>query len=254
MERLAVLASGRGTDFQSILDHIRLGILQNIEVALLVSNTADAYAMDRARKVNVPVEYIEGVVGKKFPDKESRSRARQDFDTKVIQKLKRYNATMVALAGFNQIVTPVIIDEYRMRIMNIHPAYDVKRYGGVGMVGDHVHEAVLANGEKYSGCTVHYVDYAVDMGPIILRQRVQVKPNDTVRSLADRILVWEHRSYSKAIQIHVDGEFQHRQSLAEEDLQKDEWEKRWNQRQQRYLEYQSEHAVELYGRPIDNIL
>ena len=252
--RLAVLASGRGSDFQSILDHIRLGVLQNVEAALLISNTPDAYAMERARKAGVAVEYIEGVVGKKYPDKESRIRARQAFDAEALRILKQYDATVIALAGFNQIVTPVIIDEYRMRIMNIHPAYDVKRYGGVGMVGDHVHEAVLANHEQYSGCTVHYVEAAVDLGPAILRQLVPVKPGDTVRSLADRILVWEHRSYSKAIQIHVDGQFERRRDLSEQDLTNDEGEKRWNQRQQRYLEYQQEHAVELYGRPLEEIL
>jgi phosphoribosylglycinamide formyltransferase-1 len=210
--------------------------------------------MERARKADVPVKYVEGVVGKKYPDKESRSRARQAFDAEVLQILKQYDITVIALAGFNQIVTPVIIDEYRMRIMNIHPAYNVKRYGGVGMVGDHVHESVLANHEKYSGCTVHYVEDAVDLGPAILRQLVPVKPDDTVRSLADRILVWEHRSYSKGIQIHVDGQFELRRHLSEQDLQNDEWENRWNQRQQQYLEYQQKHATELYGKPLEEIL
>lgn len=254
LERLAVLASGRGSDFQSILDHVRLGVLQDVEVILLVSNNSEAYAMERARRAGVKVEYIEGIIGKKFPDKETRRRARAEFDTKMLEVLERYGATLIALAGFNQIVSPIIIDEYRMKILNIHPAYDTKRYGGVGMVGDKVHEAVLTNREAYSGCTVHYVDYTVDLGPPILRQRVPVKPRDTVRSLADRILVWEHRSYSKAIQIHVDGEFERRSGLSEEEILEDEWEKRWNQRQKRYLDYQREHALDLYSRPLEEIL
>jgi phosphoribosylglycinamide formyltransferase-1 len=254
LEHLAVLASGRGSDFQSILDHLRLGVLKDIEAKLLISNSQGAYAMERAKKADVPVEYIEGVVGKRFQDKEARSRARQAFDIDLLETLKRYGATLVALAGFSQIVTSVVIDEYRTRIMNIHPAYDVKRYGGVGMVGDKVHEAVLANGEEYSGCTVHYVDYTVDLGPAILRQRVPVKSGDTVRSLADRILVWEHRSYPKAIQIHVDSEFERRRNLSEYDLRNDEWESGWSMRQQKYFDYQKEHAVELYGKPLDEIL
>ncbi len=254
MERLAVLASGRGSDFQSILDHVRLGVLQNVEIALLVSNNSEAYVMERARAAGVKVEYVEGIVGKKFPDKEARIRAREEFDAKVLQLLERYGATVVALAGFNQIVSPVLIDRFRMRIMNIHPAYDIRRYGGVGMVGEKVHEAVLANRETYSGCTVHYVDYTVDGGPVILRQRVPVKEGDTIKSLADRVLVWEHRVYPKAIQIHVDGEFERRRDLPEEMLAEDDWEKRWSERQKQYLEYQMKHSVDLYGRPLADIM
>ncbi|MFQ6134863.1 MAG: formyltransferase family protein [Nitrososphaerales archaeon] len=254
MERLAVLASGRGSDFQSILDHIRLSVLQGVEAILLISNNPEAYVMERARKAGVKAEYIEGIIGKKFPDKEARRKARREFDATVLDVLKHHNATVIALAGFNQIVSPVIIDDYRMHIMNIHPAYDTQRYGGVGMVGEKVHEAVLANRERHSGCTVHYVDYTVDLGPVILKQRVPVKENDTAKSLADRVLVWEHRTYSKALQIHVDGEFERRSRLSEEELLKDAWEKRWNERQRRYLEYQREHALDLYGRPLEDIM
>ncbi|MEE9585877.1 MAG: phosphoribosylglycinamide formyltransferase [Nitrososphaerales archaeon] len=254
MERLAVLASGKGSDFQSILDHIRLSVLRGVEAVLLISNNPEAYVLERARKAGVKAEYIEGIIGKKFPDKEARRKARAEFDATVLDVLKHNKATCIALAGFNQIVSPVIIDNYRLRIMNIHPAYDTRRYGGVGMVGEKVHEAVLANRERYSGCTVHYVDYTVDLGPVILRQRVPVKKSDTVRSLADRILVWEHRAYSKAIQVHVDEEFGRRSLLSEADLLKDDWEKRWNERQKLYLEYQRKHALDMYGRPLNDIL
>ena len=254
LERLAVIASGRGTDFQSILDHIKLNILHGIEPTLLICNTPGAYAMTRARKAGVRTEYIEGIVGKKFPDKESRGKARREFDVKVMEELSRYKITVIALAGFNQIVSPVLIDSFSMRVLNIHPAYDTVQYGGVGMFGDKVHKAVLANGEQYSGCTVHYVDNTVDLGPVILRQRVTVKIGDNVESLSDRILVWEHRSYSKAIQIHVDNELESRNNLAPEDIVDDEWEKSWNERQKKYFEYQREHALDIYGKPLNKII
>ena len=254
LERLAVIASGRGTDFQSILDHIKLNILQGIEPALLICNTPGAYAMTRARKAGVRTEYIEGIVGKKFPDKESRGKARREFDVKVMEELSRYKITVIALAGFNQIVSPVLIDSFSMRVLNIHPAYDTVQYGGVGMYGARVHRAVLANNEQYSGCTVHYVDNTVDLGPVILRQRVAVKSGDTIDSLSDRILVWEHRSYSKAIQIHVDNELERRNSLAIEDFEDDEWEKKWNERQKNYIEYQKEHSLDIYGKSFNEII
>ncbi len=254
MERLAVLASGRGSDFQSILDHIKLGVLQNVEAVLLISNNQDAYAVERAKKAGVKTEYIDGIVGRKFPDKEARKKAREEFDTTLLEMLKDYKATLIALAGFNQILSPIVIDYYKMRVINIHPAYDTKRYGGVGMVGEKVHQAVLANKEPYSGCTIHYVDYTVDLGPVILRQRVPVKENDTVKALADRVLVWEHRTYSKAIQIHIDKEFERRNNLSEKDLKDDLWEKNWNERQIQYLEYQRKNALEMYGKSLGEIL
>lgn len=253
MERLAVLASGRGTDFQSILDHINLDVLQGVKLVLLICNNSDAFALTRARNAGVNTKYIEGIIGKKFPDLNSRRDARRKFDAAVIEELKKHETTVIALAGFNQIVSPVLIDNYDMRVLNIHPAFDTKRYGGVGMYGDNVHRAVLANHESYSGCTVHYVNNTVDLGPVILRQRVSIKNDDTTQSLSDRILVWEHRSYSKAIQIHVDNNLK-RNNLSQKDLLKDEWEKRWNERQKKYINYQTENSVELYGKPLNEII
>jgi phosphoribosylglycinamide formyltransferase-1 len=254
MELLAVLASGRGTDFQSIIDHIKLGVLQNVKPVLLICNNKEAQAIERAKDSGVKTEYIEGIVGKKFPDKDSRKKARENFDKTVTNLLNQYNVTLIALAGFNQIVSKLLIDHYRMRIINIHPAYDTQKYGGVGMVGEKVHEAVITNKEKNSGCTVHYVDYTVDLGPVILRQRVSVKETDTVKSLADRILVWEHRTYSKAMQLHIDKEVQRRRSFSEEDILKDPWERSWNERQKAYIDYQRNHSLEMYGKHLEEIL
>jgi len=253
LERLAVLASGRGTDFQSILDHINLNILQDVEPVLLICNNSDAFALTRAKKAGVKTKYIEGIVGKKFPDLDSRRNARMKFDSAVIEELKKHKTTVIALAGFNQIVSPVLIDSYGMRVLNIHPAFDTERYGGVGMYGDHVHKAVLANHESYSGCTVHYVDNTVDLGPVILRQRVPIKNDDTVESLSDRILVWEHRSYAKALQIHVDNNLK-KINLSQKDVHEDEWEIRWNERQKKYINYQTENSVEIYGKSLNEII
>jgi len=254
LERLAVLASGRGSGFQAIIDHIKLDILNNVKVVLLISNNSEAYAIDRARENSVKVEYIEGLGGKKFQDTDSRNRAREEFDSKVLAVLRINHITLVSLAGFNQIISPVIIDEYNMKIMNIHPAYDMQKYGGVGMIGDRVHGSVLANKEKFSGCTVHYVDYKVDRGPIIINQKVPIMNNDTIISLSARVLVWEHRTYPKAIQIHIDNEFGRRKNLTEDELINDAWEMKWNLRQENYLEFQKRNEISMYGDTLRNIL
>lgn len=239
MRHLAVFASGRGSNFRAIADHARLGILQNIEVSLLVTNDSNAPVVQIARQDSIPNVIIEGVYRRKFASKHDKEKARNEFDERAVGILKEHQIDLVALAGFMQVLGPRIVEAYRFRIMNIHPAKDLVRFGGAGMLGKHVHAAVLDAGQTESGCTVHYVDESVDRGPIILQSAVSVEPGDTPESLAERILIQEHRTYPKAIQLHTDGRIAVRDGKAMIDLSGG-WLERWNRRQEAFINYQAE--------------
>jgi formyltetrahydrofolate-dependent phosphoribosylglycinamide formyltransferase len=216
-----------------------MGILENVEVSLLVTNDASAPVIAVARENSIPSLYLEGVLGRKFPTKEEREKARNEFDENAVDILREYGIDLVALAGFMQVLGPTIVEPYRWRTMNIHPAKDLVKFGGRGMFGERVHAAVLRSGESESGCTIHYVDQSVDGGPIILQSTVPVKPNDTPESLAHRILIQEHRVYSKAIQLHVDE----RISVTDRKVLIDwsgDWNERWNRRQEAFIRHQTE--------------
>jgi len=249
---IGVLASGRGTDFQSIIDNISLGVLKNARIGVLISNNAEAYALKRAEEARIDPVHIEGIQGKKFPSREAREKEREIFDKKTLGVLKQHNVDLVVLAGFMQVLTPHFVDEYQWKIMNIHPAKNMEKYSGRGIYGDRVHEAVLKAGEKESGCTIHYVDKGVDTGPIILQHTVPVEPDDTVHTLADRILVYEHRLYSKAIQLHIDG----RLKIVGRSVEKDysgNWIEEWDERQKKYIEYQKAEWAKI-RKPLEDLL
>lgn len=232
--RLAVFASGRGSNFRAIVDHARMGILQKVQVSLLVTNDASAPAAAFAKENSIPSVYIPGVYGRKFASKEDRQKARSEFDAQALEVLNQHRIDLVTLAGFMQVLGPVLVHKYRWRIMNIHPAKDLVRFGGRGLFGERVHAAVLEAGEKESGCTIHYVDESVDGGPVILQSIVPVESTETPESLAHRILVQEHRTYSKAIQLHVDG----RVSVVNHKVLIDwsgGWEEEWNRRQKPFI-------------------
>jgi phosphoribosylglycinamide formyltransferase 1 len=147
----------------------------------------------------------------------------------------------VALAGFMQVLGQPVIDAYNLAIMNIHPAKDMNKFGGRGMFGERVHAAVLQAGERESGCTVHYVDRSVDGGPIILQSTVSIESNDTPETLAHRILIQEHRTYSKAIQLHVDKRIHVKNGKISIDWS-DNWEDKWNRRQEAFIQHQTEQS------------
>lgn len=237
MKRLAVFASGRGSNFKAIIDHVNMGILQNVTMSLLVTNVADAPAVDLALKNSVSVKFIEGVFGRRFANKQERGKARDEFDRKAVEILAQNGVDLVALAGFMQVLGPTMIDAYELRIMNIHPAKDLARFGGSGMFGDRVHEAVIKTGEKESGCTVHYVDNSIDGGPILLQSTVPVEPGDTPEKLARRVLMHEHRTYSKAIQLHVDDRIRVKDRNVSIDWTGN-WESNWNLRQEAFIQNQ----------------
>jgi len=191
--RIGVLVSGHGTNLQAILDACARGEILG-RVAVVVSSNPKADALERARRAGIPAVAL---TPRSFPD-------RATHDARLIEVLQAHDVSLVCLAGFLRILTPAFIEQFRGRIMNIHPAL-LPAFGGVGMYGAHVHEAVLARGVKVSGCTVHFVDENPDGGPIILQAVVHVRDDDSVESLAARIAEVEHRLYPLAIRLFAEG-------------------------------------------------
>ena len=237
MQQLAVFASGRGSNFRAILDHTRMRILQDVEVSLLITNDPNAPVIQAANENKIPTVIFEGIQGKKFTTKQEREKARAKFDELALERLRQNRIDLVALAGFMQVLGHTLVDAYEYRIMNIHPAKDLVKFGGRSMFGERVHEAVLRSGAKESGCTIHYVDQSVDGGPIILQSTVPVEATDTPESLAHRILIQEHRTYSKAIQLHVDGRIKIVDGKNLIDWSGG-WEEKWNRKQEALIKHQ----------------
>ncbi|PSQ87313.1 MAG: phosphoribosylglycinamide formyltransferase [Bacteroidetes bacterium QH_2_63_10] len=190
--RLAVFASGGGTNFQAILDAISAGDLP-AEVVCCVSNTPDAGALDRADRHDVPTEVIPP----------ASFDAPVSFGEALLDTLATYAVTFVALAGYMQKIPPNVVEAYRGRMTNIHPAL-LPAFGGKGMYGMHVHRAVIEYGVHWSGVTVHLVDEEYDHGPIVLQEPVPVYADDTPEALADRIRPVEHRLYPEALRLFAE--------------------------------------------------
>lgn len=191
--KLGVLVSGGGSNLQAIIDAVRRHKIR-AKISIVISSKADAYALTRAGKYQIPTMYMDPKI---YPDRDAYTRA-------ITDELKRREVELVCLAGFMSILTAYLIQSFPAKIINIHPAL-LPAFGGVGMYGHHVHEAVLKSGAKYSGCTVHFVDEGCDTGPIILQQAVKVRDNDTAETLAKRILKYEHKIYPLAIKYFAEG-------------------------------------------------
>ena len=176
MLRLAVLVSGGGTNLQAILDAIAEGSL-DARVTLVLSNRADAFALERARRAGVPTRVV---AHKSFA-------SREEFDGTVVEAVRASGADWVVLAGFMRIVTAVLLDAFQHRVLNVHPALLP------AFPGAHAQAQALAYGVKFTGCTVHFVDAGMDTGPIIAQAVVPVGADDTVESLSSRLLAEEHR-------------------------------------------------------------
>jgi len=185
---IGVLASGRGSNLQAIIDAIEAGRL-DCELAVVVSDRADAQALARARKHGAKAVFVNP---REYPDRES-------FDRAVLAHLAEHRVELVCLAGFMRILTPGFIAAYRNRIMNIHPAL-LPAFPGL-----HAQRQALEHGVKVSGATVHFVDEGVDTGPIILQAAVPVFEDDTEETLSARILEQEHQIYPQAIQLFAEG-------------------------------------------------
>lgn len=187
--RLAVLASGRGSNFEAILNNIKQGKL-DASIQVVISNKDSAGALEIARQNEIPAVHISK---KEFP-------AQKQFDEQVLSILNEYQVNFVILAGYLKMLSPVVVRKFKNRILNIHPAL-LPSFGGKGMYGIHVHEAVLAYGCRVSGVTVHLVDEAYDTGPPVLQRCVPVQDGDTPETLAARVLKVEHQIYTEALQL-----------------------------------------------------
>lgn len=187
--RLAVCASGRGTNFQAILDAIRAGQL-DAHVEMVISDKLNAEVMDLARHAGIPTLHLD----------ESLFSCTEEFAHRWLSELSQRRVNFIALAGYLKRVPVGVVHAFRNRIVNVHPAL-LPSFGGAGMYGRHVHEAVLAHGCKVSGATVHVVDEEYDNGPIVLQRCVAVLDDDTPETLAARILPIEHQIYPEALQL-----------------------------------------------------
>ncbi len=188
MLNIAVFGSGAGSNFMAILTAIQQGNIPAARISLVLSNNSGAGILGIARANALPAIHLSQ---KQFPDERS-------FAGAILSTLRDHGVNFIALAGYMKQVPPAVVAAYRNRIVNIHPAL-LPRFGGAGMYGMRVHEAVLASGEKMSGATVHYVDEEYDNGPVVLQQTVPVLPGDTPESLASRVLAAEHQLYPAAI-------------------------------------------------------
>ncbi|MCP4753637.1 MAG: phosphoribosylglycinamide formyltransferase [Proteobacteria bacterium] len=191
---LAFFASHGGSNMQAVLDSINNGVLDAVPVAV-IGNNSKSKAFERAANENIPYYHLSG---KSHPDPEK-------LDLAMLDILKRHRTNLVVLAGYMKKIGRYTLKAYNGRILNIHPAL-LPKFGGQGMYGKRVHEAVLKAGDSQTGVTIHVVDEKYDHGPIIAQEKVPVMENDTVDSLAERVLQCEHKLYSETIAKIVSGE------------------------------------------------
>ena len=184
MKRIAVLASGEGTNLEAILEAREQGEL-GAKVVLVMSDCENAPALERARRRRIEALYIDPRL----------YRGRTRYDRALLDKLKKARVELVVLAGFMRLLSPVLIEAYPRRIMNTHPALLPSFPGTAGV------EEALDYGVKVTGCTVHFVDEGLDTGPVILQEAVPVLQGDTVETLHRRIKAAEYRLYPRAIEL-----------------------------------------------------
>lgn len=181
MKKLGILLSGRGSNFEAIARNVQAGKIP-AEIAVVISNKADAPGLARAKEMGLATRFIP-----------SKGKEREAFDREVVAVLREFQVDLVCLAGFMRILSPYFIREFPRRILNIHPALLPS------FPGEEAQRQALEYGVKFTGCTVHLVDEGVDTGPIVCQAVVPVLDDDTVETLAARILKEEHRIYSEAI-------------------------------------------------------
>jgi len=185
MYKIAVLSSTNGTNFQSILDAQSRGEMEGIEICCLITDKADCGAAEKARAADIKVYFID-----------PKPVNRETFDQSVLDTLKYFEVDLVVLGGFMKILSPATVEEFRDRIINIHPSLLPKHAGGMDL---NVHQEVIDAGEKESGMTIHMVTEEVDAGRIILQKSVEVSPDDTADTLKTKVQELEKEWYPKTI-------------------------------------------------------
>ena len=184
MLNIGVLISGGGTNLQAIIDETKSGGI-NGTVKLVISNKENAYGLERARLSKIKAVY-------------------ETDEDKIIGLLKENNIDLIVLAGYLKIITPKFVDEFRNKIINIHPSL-IPSFCGKGYYGEKVHQSVIDYGAKVTGATVHFVDEGADTGAIIMQETVNVEQDDDAKSLAKRVLEVEHRILKESIRLFCEN-------------------------------------------------
>jgi phosphoribosylglycinamide formyltransferase-1 len=188
--RIGVLLSGRGSNFEALADSVSAGRIPNAEIAIVVSNKPDALGLERAKARGIPSRLIS-----------SRGLEREAYDRQVVAVLQEHKVELVCLAGYMRLLSPYFVVTFPQRILNIHPSL-LPSFPGLES-----QKNALEHGVKFAGCTVHFVDENLDAGPIILQAVVPVQDTDDEHSLSARILKEEHRVYSEAVKIVLEGNY-----------------------------------------------
>jgi phosphoribosylglycinamide formyltransferase-1 len=189
-KRIAVLLSGRGSNFEALADSFAAGRIPNAEIVLVVSNREDAQGIVKARERDIEVRAIP-----------SKGLQREVYDKLVVAALKQKNVDLVCLAGYMRLLSPYFVAAFPNRILNIHPSL-LPAFPGLES-----QRQALEHGAKFTGCTVHFVDENLDAGPIVLQAVVPIQDCDTENTLSERILREEHRIYSEAVRIVLEGRY-----------------------------------------------
>jgi phosphoribosylglycinamide formyltransferase-1 len=187
--RLAILLSGRGSNFEAIADAVGRGTIPETEIVAVISDVPEARGLESARQRGLPAESVD----------RGRYPSRRAHEEEILRRLARARPDLICLAGYMRLLSPEFVGRYRGRILNIHPAL-LPKFPGLD-----AQRRALEAGETESGCTVHLVDEGTDSGPILLQRRVPILPGDTEESLSARILAEEHRAYPEAIARFLSG-------------------------------------------------
>jgi phosphoribosylglycinamide formyltransferase-1 len=189
-KRIGVLLSGRGSNFEALADSVDAGRIPNAEIAIVISNRENAPGIEKARARGIAAEVIP-----------SRGLEREAYDKLVIGALEEKKVDLVCLAGYMRLLSPAFVAAFRGRILNIHPSL-LPAFPGLES-----QRQALEHGAKFSGCTVHFVDENLDAGPIILQAAVPIRDDDTPETLSERVLKEEHRIYTEAVRIVLEGRY-----------------------------------------------
>ncbi len=188
--RIGVLLSGRGSNFEALAEGVAAGRIPNAQIAIVISNREGAPGIDRANQRGIPTKVIP-----------SKGLEREAFDRQVVAVLHEHKVDLICLAGYMRLLSPYFVSAFPQRILNIHPSL-LPSFPGLES-----QRQALEYGVKFAGCTVHFVDENLDAGPIILQAVVPVQDGDTEASLSARILAEEHRIYSEAVKIVLGGKY-----------------------------------------------
>ncbi len=196
LKRIGVLVSGGGSNLQALIDAIEAGKIPG-EIVVVISNKPGVYALERAMRHQIPTVVVNH---RDYPDV-------VEFSKALLAVCQEYQVELVCMAGFMRIIDRVLVEAYPNRMVNIHPAL-LPAFGGKGMYGHHVHEAVISSGAKFSGATVHFVTAETDVGPIVTQGIVAVADEDTSESLAAKVLQVEHQIYPQAVKLVLGEQFE----------------------------------------------